>query len=65
MIPCNTADGINHGPGRLEECLEAVVIRWADGHLSCPLLDTGGSCEECMEVFERRTNERSKDQSDS
>ena len=53
-IPCNTDDGINHGNGRIEYCLEATIERYEDGYVLCPILWTGGSCEECMEVFERR-----------
>ena len=53
-LPCNTADGVNHGNGRLEDCLDAVIERYEDGYVQCPILWSGGSCEECMEVFERR-----------
>ena len=53
-IPCYTSDGINHGFGRLENCLEAVIELYQDGHVVCPILFTGGSCEECMAVFEKR-----------
>ncbi len=49
-----TADGINHGEGHIEECLEAVVTRFEDGYVLCPILICGGKCEECMEVLERR-----------
>ena len=49
-----TADGIEHGDARLEDCLEAVVTRFADGYVLCPILWSGGSCEECMDVLERR-----------
>jgi hypothetical protein len=48
-----TADGIDHGEGRLEDCLWAVVIRFGDGYVLCPILFGGGACEECMEAFER------------
>ena len=53
-IPCHTADGIDHGCGRIEYCLEATIERFEDGYVLCPILWSGGSCEECMEVFERR-----------
>lgn len=53
-FPCNTADGIDHGKGRLEDCLDAVIERYEDGYVLCPILWSGGGCEECMEVFERR-----------
>lgn len=49
-----TADGIDHGQSRLEDCLEAVIERYEDGYILCPLLWSGGSCEECYETFERR-----------
>ena len=38
----------------LEDCLEAVVERYPDGTVVCPITETGGTCEECMEVLERR-----------
>ena len=53
-IPCNTDDGIDHGFGRLEDCLEAVIERYEDGYVLCPILWSGGGCEECYEAFERR-----------
>lgn len=49
-----TADGIDHGTGRIEDCLEAVIERFEDGYVLCPILWSGGKCEECMEIFERR-----------
>lgn len=49
-----TADNIDHGDGRLEDCFEAVVTRFTDGYVLCPILWSGGTCEECMEIFERR-----------
>jgi hypothetical protein len=49
-----TADGIEHGGARLEDCLEAVITRFADGYVLCPILWSGGNCEECMDVLERR-----------
>lgn len=36
-------------------CLEAVIEMYPDGRILCPLLETGGSCQECMEILERRT----------
>ena len=53
-----TADDIDHGNFRLEECLEAVIERYEDGYVLCPILWSGGKCEDCMEIFERRVNER-------
>ena len=52
---CRTADGIEHGDAHLEDCLEAVVTRFSDGFVLCPILWSGGKCEECMEVLDRRT----------
>jgi hypothetical protein len=37
-------------------CLEAVIEKHDDGTILCPLLETGGSCEECMEILERRAD---------
>ena len=50
--PCITSDGIDHGRHRLEECLEAMVERYEDGYVLCPILWSGGSCGECYETFE-------------
>ncbi len=44
-----------HGAFTVQDCLEAVIEKYADGFILCPLLETGGSCEECYETFERRT----------
>lgn len=49
-----TADGIDHGAYRLEDCLEAVVERYEDGYVNCPIIWSGGGCEECFEVLGRR-----------
>ena len=49
-----TADGIDHGECRLEDCLEANIVRFEDGYVLCPILWSGGKCEECMEIFEKR-----------
>ena len=53
-IPCHTADGIDHGYGRFEYCLNAAIERYEDGFVLCPILWSGGKCEECMEIWERR-----------
>ena len=37
-IPCHTADGIDHGNGRIEYCLEATIERYEDGYILCPIL---------------------------
>ena len=49
-----TADEIDHGDFQVEDCLEAVIERFEDGYVLCPILWSGGSCEECYEVFEAR-----------
>ena len=49
-----TADGINHGKSILTDCFEAVVEKYEDGYMLCPILWSGGSCEECIAAFERR-----------
>ena len=49
-----TTDNIDHGMARFEYCLEAVIYRFEDGYVLCPLLWSGArGCEECMEIFER------------
>ena len=52
-----TADGIDHGECSLEECLNAQIERFADGYVLCPWLWSGGTCEECMDIFEQRQEE--------
>lgn len=49
-----TEDGIDHGDAHIEDCLEAVIWRFSDGFVLCPILWSGGGCEECYETFERR-----------
>ena len=49
-----TADGIDHGKYRIEDCLEAVVERYEDGFVLCPLNWQGVPCAECMKAFEDR-----------
>lgn len=44
-----------HGAHVLADCFEAVVEKYEDGFILCPIEATGGTCEECYEVFERRT----------
>lgn len=48
-----TADEIDHGMARFEYCLEAVIYRFEDGYVLCPILWSGGKCEECMEIWEK------------
>lgn len=38
---------------RVVECLQAVVIKYQDNHIQCPLVDTVG-CEECMTSWQRQ-----------
>lgn len=52
-IPIATADGIDHGMARIEYCLQASIDRFEDGYVLCPILWSGGTCEECMEAWER------------
>ena len=47
-------DNIDHGEFHLEDCLDATIEKYADGHVYCPITWSGGSCEQCMEIFERR-----------
>lgn len=49
-----TADGIDHGKSILADCFEAVIEKFEDGYILCPILWSGGSCEECMAIFEKR-----------
>lgn len=43
-----------HGQRRLEDCLWAVIEKYEDGYILCPILETGGKCGECYEIFEKR-----------
>lgn len=52
-----TDDNIDHGQAQLEDCLCANILRFKDGFVLCPILWSGGSCNECMEQFERRQDE--------
>ncbi len=47
-------DNIDHGDFHLEDCLDATIEKYDDGHVYCPITWSGGTCEECMEIFERR-----------
>lgn len=47
-------DNIDHGDFHLEDCLDATIEKYADGHVYCPITWSGGTCEECMEIFGRR-----------
>lgn len=53
-MTCNTADGIDHGNHILTDCLEAIVEKYEDGFMFCPILWSAGRCEECYESFNRR-----------
>ena len=37
----------------LRDCLWAVIEIKDDGSIICPLLETGGNCEECYAIFEK------------
>lgn len=54
IAACHTSDGIDHGKRHLEDCLDAVIEKYEDGYIYCPIAWAGGNCEECMEIFERR-----------
>jgi hypothetical protein len=54
IMVSNTADGINHGKSILTDCFCAVVEKFEDGYMLCPILWSGGKCDECLEAFERR-----------
>lgn len=49
-----TDDNIDHGTAQLEDCLCANILRFEDGFVLCPIIWSGGDCNECMEQFERR-----------
>lgn len=51
-----TADGIDHGKSILTDCFWAVVEKYEDGYMLCPILWSGGKCEECLEAFGRYEN---------
>ena len=56
-----TEDGIDHGLYHVEDCLGAVIARCEDGYIHCVLIWSGGSCEECMEIFEKRMEREETD----
>ena len=47
-------DNIYHGDYHLEDCLDSTIEKYEDGTVYCPITWSGGTCEECMEIFERR-----------
>jgi hypothetical protein len=47
-------DNIDHGDFHLEDCVDATIERYEDRTVYCPITWSGGTCEECMEIFERR-----------
>ena len=47
-------DNIDHGDFHLEDCLDSTIEKYEDGTVYCPITWSGGTCEECMEIFERR-----------
>jgi hypothetical protein len=54
MSTCHTADEIDHGESTISYCFEAMIEKFEDGYILCPILWSGGKCEECLEAFERR-----------
>lgn len=46
-------DNKDHGGFHTEDCLSAVIERYEDGTVWCPWLWSGGTCEECMEIWEK------------
>lgn len=55
-----TADGIDHGKSEYTYCLEALIEKFEDGYVLCPILYSGGSCEECYEIFEQRLQRKER-----
>ena len=55
MAQIRTDDGVDHGGYIVTYCLEAVIEKYDDGYILCPILATGGECAYCYEVFERRS----------
>ena len=49
-----TDDNIDHGSAELEDCLEANILRFKDGFVLCPILWSGGDCNECYTAFTER-----------
>ena len=47
-------DNIDHGDYHLEDCLDCTIAKYEDGYIYCPITWSGGTCEQCMEIFERR-----------
>lgn len=54
MTQSNTDDGINHGSSILEDCLEAIIERFEDGYILCPILWSDGKCEDCYTALLER-----------
>lgn len=48
-----------HGSHASVYCFEALVEKYEDGFVLCPILETGGTCHECLETFERRQTHES------
>ena len=49
-----TADGIDHGNYETVYCLEALVEKYEDGYINCPILYCGGKCDECYQTLMER-----------
>lgn len=53
-----TADGIDHGTHVIADCFEAVIERYADGFVNCPIIWSGGTCQECFDIWRKRKHDR-------
>lgn len=53
-----TADGISHGLCLFQDCLNAVIEKYEDGYMFCAILWSGGSCEECYQMFEEQSEKQ-------
>lgn len=53
---CEKYVEIDNSKTRVNDCLEAVVVRYQDGYISCSLVDTTG-CEECYKRFQEKIGE--------
>ena len=57
-----TADGIDHGTCVLADCFEAVIEKYEDSYILCPILWSGGKCEDCLAIFEKREEKENERQ---
>ena len=59
-----TDDGVNHGRYRIEECLDAPILRCEDEYVHCALMWSGVTCEECMDNVRRNRKYRRRKRND-